>query len=105
MKILEFNARERKYVTAVVRTQKENDEFIIDGATWQLYTGPDQDDIYVPKGQSVQEAKKEKDCTIDQEKSKISALVEITEKGVYILEFTVIIGLERIIERATIRVI
>lgn len=102
MGTIEFFVGEKKYVNAIIRSQDEHDEIYLNKATWLLYDAPEH--IYVPNGQTLEEASKPKDCEWDKEKSKVSALVEIDKKGSYILEFTVYIGPEKIIEKTAIRV-
>lgn len=102
MGTIEFLVGEKKYVNAIIRTQDKNDEIIVNRATWLLYDAPDH--IYVPKGQTIEEASQPKECEWDKSQDKISALVEINEKGGYILEFTVEIGPERIKEKTAIKV-
>lgn len=98
MGILEFDIGEKKYVSAVIRTNNIKDTIIINKATWELYTAPEK--VYQPKDQNINNV--DKNCLISGDE--VSALIELNEKGNFILEFTVEIGPERIKEKIMIRV-
>lgn len=90
MGTLEFDVGEIKYVTAVIRTKNEHDIVIINEAKWELYNNPTS---MISSG----------DCLVSGDE--VSALIETTEKGNYILKFIVVIGPEKIIEKIAVRVI
>lgn len=100
MGTLEFDVGEKKYVTAVIRTRNENDTIIINKATWELYTAPGK--IYEPKQKTRNTTNTEKQCLING--NEVAALIELNEKGNFILEFTVEIAPERIKEKIIIKV-
>jgi hypothetical protein len=97
---LDFDLGEKKYVTAIVRTENENDTIVINKATWELYTAPGK--IYVPKQETHNTTNIEKECLINGDE--VAALIELNEKGTFILEFTVEIAPERIKEKVIIKV-
>lgn len=98
MGTLEFEVGEKKYVSAIIRTRNKNDAIVINKATWELYTAPGK--IYQPKDQNINNI--DKNCLISGDE--VSALIELNEKGTFILEFTVEIAPERIKEKIAIRV-
>lgn len=98
MGTLEYDVGEKKYVTAVIRSREKNELVIINSASWELYEkeGTNLQNSYLgnpnfPEGCIV------KDNTV-------SALVEGTKKGTFVLKFTVTIGPEVIVEKVIIKV-
>jgi hypothetical protein len=86
---LEFDVGEIKYVTAIIRTKNENDIIIINEATWELLDAPEHP---IDSGH----------CLVSGDE--VTALIETSKKGNYILKFKVKIGPEVIIEKIAIRV-
>lgn len=92
MVTLDFDLGEKKYVTAIVRTENENDVVIINNekTKWELYKSITSDPIASGS------------CLIAGDE--VSALIEATEKGNFILKFSVSIEPELIIEKVALRV-
>ena len=92
MVTLDFDLGEKKYVTATVRTENENDVVIINNekTKWELYKSVTADPIASGS------------CLVTGDE--VSALIETTEKGNFVLKFTVAIGPEVIIEKCVIKV-
>ena len=89
MGTLEFNLGEKKYVSATVRTNDENDIVIINEAKWELYE--------TSKSEPITGT-----CSVSGDE--VSALIEANKKGTYILKFIITIGPETIIEKTSLRV-
>lgn len=89
MGTLEFDVGEKKYVSAIIRTNNEKDTIIINDAKWELYDSPTNQ---IDNGT----------CLVSGDE--VFALIEANEKGNYILKFIVTIGPERIIEKIALKV-
>lgn len=89
MGTLEFDVGEKKYVSAIIRTNNIKDVIIINEAKWELYDNPNN---LIENG----------DCLVSEDE--VSALIETNKKGNYILKFIVSIGPERIVEKIAVRV-
>lgn len=98
MGTLEYDIGEKKYVTAVIRSREKSEFVVINSASWELYE---------KEGTNLQNSywgdpKFPEGCIIKD--NTVSALIEGTKKGTFVLKFTVTIGPERIVEKVIIKV-